>query len=97
MLVFLILAVSINFVMTNSMNLKSISQHLLLIIDPLNKKYVLFEATPDLPYQLNYLDKKIFKKFLLPESVFITHAHIGHYTGLMYFGREALGSKKSYD
>ena len=63
------------------------------VIDPLNKKYVLFEATPDLPYQLNYLEKKIFKKFLLPESVFITHAHIGHYAGLMYFGREALGSK----
>ena len=63
------------------------------VIDPLNKKYVLFEATPDLPYQLNYLDKKIFKKFLLPESVFITHAHIGHYAGLMYFGREALGTK----
>ena len=32
------------------------------------------------------------KKFLLPESIFITHAHIGHYAGLMYFGREALGS-----
>ena len=63
------------------------------VIDPFNKKYILFEASPDLPYQLNYLDKKIFKQFLLPESVFITHAHIGHYAGLMYFGREALGSK----
>ena len=63
------------------------------VIDPLNKKYVLFEATPDLPYQLNYLDKKLFKNFSLPESIFITHAHIGHYAGLMYFGREALGSK----
>ena len=63
------------------------------VIDPLNKKYVLFEATPDLPYQLNYLDKKLFKKFFLPESIFITHAHIGHYAGLMYFGREALGTK----
>ena len=63
------------------------------VIDPINNKYLLFEATPDLPYQLNYLDKKLFKKFLLPESVFITHAHIGHYAGLMYFGREALGSK----
>ena len=63
------------------------------VIDPLNKKYVLFEATPDLPYQLNYLDKKLFKNFFLPESIFITHAHIGHYAGLMYFGREALGSK----
>ena len=63
------------------------------VIDPLNSEYVLFEATPDLPYQLNYLEKTIFKKFLLPESIFITHAHIGHYAGLMYFGREALGSK----
>ena len=63
------------------------------VIDPLNKKYVLFEATPDLPYQLNYLDKKLFKNFFLPESIFITHAHIGHYAGLMYFGREALGSR----
>ena len=63
------------------------------VIDPLSNKYILFEATPDLPYQLNYLDKKIFKNFFLPESIFITHAHIGHYAGLMYFGREALGSK----
>ena len=62
------------------------------IVDPVNEKYILFEATPDLPHQLNYLEKKIFKKFLLPESIFITHAHIGHYAGLMYFGREALGS-----
>ena len=65
----------------------------LAVVDPVDEKYILFEATPDLPYQLNYLDKKIFKKFLIPESVFITHAHIGHYAGLMYFGREALGSK----
>jgi pyrroloquinoline quinone biosynthesis protein B len=63
------------------------------VIDPLSNKYILFEATPDLPYQLNYLDKKIFNNFLLPESIFITHAHIGHYAGLMYFGREALGSQ----
>ena len=32
------------------------------IVDPEDEKYILFEATPDLPYQLNYLDKKIFKK-----------------------------------
>jgi pyrroloquinoline quinone biosynthesis protein B len=57
------------------------------------KKYILFEATPDITFQLNNLKKNIFDEFLLPESVYITHAHIGHYTGLMYFGREALGSK----
>ena len=63
------------------------------VVDSVTQKYILFEASPDLPYQLNYLEKKIFKKFILPESVFITHAHIGHYAGLMYFGRAALGSK----
>tara|TARA_B100000674_G_C37802868_1_gene897342 strand:+ start:100 stop:1014 length:915 start_codon:yes stop_codon:yes gene_type:complete len=63
------------------------------VIDPAAETYILFEATPDLPYQLNYLEKKVFKKFILPESIYITHAHIGHYSGLMYFGREALGSK----
>ena len=39
------------------------------------------------------MKKNIFHEFLLPESIYITHAHIGHYTGLMYFGREALGAK----
>ena len=57
------------------------------------RKYILFEATPDITYQLNYLKNNVFQEFLLPESLYITHAHIGHYTGLMYFGREALGAK----
>ena len=57
------------------------------------KKYILFEATPDITFQLNNLKRNIFDEFLLPESIYITHAHMGHYTGLMYFGREALGSK----
>jgi pyrroloquinoline quinone biosynthesis protein B len=57
------------------------------------KKYILFEATPDITFQLNNLKQNIFYEFLLPESIYITHAHIGHYTGLMYFGREALGAK----
>jgi pyrroloquinoline quinone biosynthesis protein B len=57
------------------------------------KKYILFEATPDITFQLNNLKRNIFHEFLLPESIYITHAHIGHYTGLMYFGREALGAK----
>jgi pyrroloquinoline quinone biosynthesis protein B len=56
------------------------------------KKYILFEATPDITFQLNNLKQNIFDEFLLPESIYITHAHIGHYSGLMYFGREALGA-----
>ena len=58
------------------------------------KKYILFEATPDITFQLNNLKQNIFYEFLLPESIYITHAHMGHYTGLMYFGREALGAHK---
>ena len=63
------------------------------VVNQEKKKYILFEATPDITHQLNYLKDNIFQEFLLPEALYITHAHIGHYTGLMYFGREALGSK----
>ena len=63
------------------------------VVNQEKNKYILFEATPDITYQLNNLKENIFQEFLLPESIYITHAHIGHYTGLMYFGREALGSK----
>jgi pyrroloquinoline quinone biosynthesis protein B len=44
----------------------------------------LFDATPDIRAQLHDLNGG--KK---PTGVFLTHAHIGHYTGLMYFGRES--------
>ena len=63
------------------------------VVNQEKKKYILFEATPDITRQLNYLKDNIFQEFRLPEAIYITHAHIGHYTGLMYFGREALGSK----
>ena len=42
------------------------------------------------PWEIN---KDIFNQLIQTKNIFITHAHIGHYTGLMYFGREALGSK----
>ena len=29
---------------------------------------------------------------VLPAGIFLTHAHIGHYTGLMHLGREVIGS-----
>ena len=59
-----------------------------------NKKY-LFEATPDLPRQLKYLIQyggKSEKE--VPDGVFLTHAHIGHYTGLMYLGKEAMSADR---
>lgn len=56
-----------------------------------NRKW-LFEATPDLTSQLAELNTHLVSKQIV-DGVFLTHAHIGHYSGLMYFGREALGKK----
>ena len=63
------------------------------ITDLVDKKSFLLEATPDISMQLKFL-KNIYNSSTIIDGVFITHAHIGHYTGLMYFGREALGAYK---
>ena len=65
----------------------------LALVDTENREYSLFDLTPDISDQLRMIGNDIFSEFLLPKDIFITHAHIGHYAGLMYFGREALGSK----
>ncbi|PRX53915.1 MBL fold metallo-hydrolase [Flagellimonas meridianipacifica] len=56
------------------------------------KKTYLFEATPDLPGQLSLLSEVAGKASDSPNGIFVTHAHMGHYTGLMYLGREAYGA-----
>ena len=61
----------------------------MLINNETNESY-LFDASPDINKQLNFMAKGIKKNL---KGIFLTHAHIGHYTGLMYFGREALNSK----
>ena len=63
------------------------------LIDKNAKQKFLIEATPDLPAQLFALNKFLPSRQTLPDGVFLTHAHIGHYTGLMYFGREAVGAR----
>ena len=64
------------------------------IIDHLAQKKYLIEASPDITAQLTILRKSAtFSDSDIPDAVFITHAHIGHYTGLMYFGREAKGAQ----
>lgn len=60
-----------------------------------NNKYWLFEATPDISVQLDLMQKEVkHPSFLMPEGIFITHAHMGHYAGLQFLGREALGASK---
>lgn len=48
----------------------------------------MFDATPDFPAQLHALTGG-----KVPDGIFLTHAHIGHYTGLMYLGKEAMATK----
>jgi pyrroloquinoline quinone biosynthesis protein B len=62
------------------------------LVDVQAKKKYLIEATPDFPEQLERLNKVSGLNQRLPDGIFLTHAHIGHYTGLMYLGREALGA-----
>lgn len=65
------------------------------LVDSALKKWWLFEATPDIKYQLHYFNLLSDGRYpYLPEAIFITHAHIGHYTGLMQFGREVMGAKE---
>ena len=59
------------------------------LVDEENNKNYLFDATPDIGEQLRYLSNRSPKEGDTPDGIFITHAHIGHYTGLMYLGMEA--------
>jgi len=63
------------------------------LVDLENKQKWLFEASPDIATQLADLEQNHLKTSTLIDGIFLTHAHIGHYTGLMYFGREALGKQ----
>lgn len=63
------------------------------MVDIENQQKWLFDATPDITYQLADLENNHLKTTAIIDGIFLTHAHIGHYTGLMYLGREALNSK----
>lgn len=69
----------------------------LAVVDPSTESRYLFDATPDLREQLRYLDlvaapSPARKSTLGLDGIFLTHAHIGHYTGLMHLGYEASGA-----
>jgi len=62
------------------------------LVDLKDQKKWLFDATPDMPQQLENLKINHLDNDKIVDGVFLTHAHIGHYTGLMYFGHEAMGA-----
>ena len=61
------------------------------IVSP-QKKYVwMIDSTPDFPEQFYDLTQNGTYQL---KGIFLTHAHIGHYTGLIHLGREVMGAKK---
>jgi pyrroloquinoline quinone biosynthesis protein B len=62
------------------------------VIDETTKTKYLFDATPDMREQLYELHRVAPDGEFSLDGVFLTHAHMGHYTGLMHFGREAAGT-----
>lgn len=65
----------------------------LAIVDPATSQRWLLDATPDFREQLHHLDVAA----PVPDrpglaGIFLTHAHMGHYTGLMHLGYESMGA-----
>ena len=54
-------------------------------------KHLLFDASPDIVEQTNYLQSISPAKEL---EIFLTHAHMGHYAGLIHLGRESANTNQ---
>lgn len=65
----------------------------LAVVDPVTSRRWMFEATPDFREQLHHMDE-IAPHEGIPglAGIFLTHGHIGHYTGLMFVGHESMGA-----
>jgi pyrroloquinoline quinone biosynthesis protein B len=65
----------------------------LAIVDDAHGARWLFDATPNFPEQLQRLDEMAPRESKPALSgIFLTHAHMGHYTGLMWLGKEVIGA-----
>ena len=54
-------------------------------------KHLLFDASPDIVEQTNYLQSISPAKDF---AIFLTHAHMGHYAGLIHLGRESANTNQ---
>ena len=61
------------------------------IVDPTSGEGWLIDATPDFPSQLAALQQAGGATLA---GICLTHAHIGHYTGLVYLGKEAMATQQ---
>jgi pyrroloquinoline quinone biosynthesis protein B len=72
-----------------STNRKTVTS--LALVEPSLRRFSLLDATPDIVAQCQLVDS-LFTGVIL-HSIYLTHAHMGHYTGLLQLGREAMNAK----
>ena len=67
----------------------------LALVEPNAERFYLVDATPDITRQVDLISEPSFRRRAGERSpfdgIFLTHAHIGHYTGLDVLGNEGLG------
>ncbi len=70
----------------------------LALFDLTENKTILVDATPDIRAQTMMIRERMKTKKTTnrywPDGILLTHAHIGHYTGLMFYGYEALSTDR---
>jgi len=67
----------------------------LALVEPQAERFYLVDATPDITRQIDLISEPAFRRNTAErrpfDGIFLTHAHIGHYTGLAVLGNEGLG------
>ena len=64
------------------------------IVDDVENKCWIIDMSPDFPKQLHMINEITNSKSPVNiAGIFLTHAHIGHYSGLIHLGHEVMGSK----
>jgi pyrroloquinoline quinone biosynthesis protein B len=71
----------------------------LALVEPQEERFYLVDATPDITRQLDLITDPAFRQRAAArrpfDGIFLTHAHIGHYTGLAVLGKEGMGIRET--
>jgi pyrroloquinoline quinone biosynthesis protein B len=67
------------------------------VLDMKDKTAFIVDASPDIGQQFDLIHERMDSnsavKVSVPHAILLTHAHIGHYTGLMYYGYEGFNAE----
>jgi pyrroloquinoline quinone biosynthesis protein B len=71
----------------------------LALVEPNAERFYLVDATPDITRQIDLIPEPSFRRRAAErrpfDGIFLTHAHIGHYTGLDVLGNEGMGIRET--